>query len=372
MNPSLVLSLLLSLAVFACPGEQGGAQPQPARQPEAAAAQPAAAQPPQAPPSLVAARRQIMSTWWELKVEQQGREPEARAVLERALDEIARLEDVLSEWRPGTEISRINEAAGNGVAVPVGPDSFENLRVGMEVSRLSGGAFDLSWAAMRGLYRFEQGAEPRLPDPKLVARQRALVSYKDIVFDQAARTARLRRKGMALGTGGIAKGYALDRAAEILEQAGFTNYLLFAGGQVQVHGAREGRAWRVGIKHPRRLDKHIGFFEVYDGSIATAGDYEHAYEVEGRRIHHIIDPATGYPATRSVSVTLVAQSGIYADALDNACFIVGPARCIAMLAKLPDAPQAVIIDPELRVHMTPGIAGKVLFNPPLVDGRLSD
>jgi FAD:protein FMN transferase len=371
MNPSLVLSLLLSLAAFACPGEHGDAQPRPVPEPRANAAKPDAAEPPPKP-SLVAARRQIMSTWWELKIEQQGRDAEARAALERGLDEIARLEDVLSEWRPDTEISRINAAAGNGVAVPIGPDTFENVRVGMEVSRLSGGAFDLSWAAMRGLYRFEPGVEPRLPDRKLVARQRALVSYKDIIFDQAARTVRLRRKGMALGTGGIAKGYALDRAAAIVEQAGFTNYLLFAGGQVQVHGAREGRAWRVGIKHPRKPDQHIGFFEVYDGSIATAGDYEHAYEVEGRRIHHIIDPATGFPATRSVSVTLVAETGIYADGLDNACFIVGPARCIAMLAELPGAPQAVIIDPELRVHMTPGIAGKVRFNPPLVDGRLSD
>lgn len=370
MNSSLVLSVLLSLALLACPREQGGAQPQPA--PEAPKARADAAPPPPEKPSLVAARRQIMSTWWEIKVEQQGRDAQARAAMERALDEIARLEDVLSEWRPGTEISRINEAAGDGVALPVGPDTFENLRVGMHVSRLSDGAFDLSWAALRGLYRFEPGSEPRLPDAKLVARQRALVSYKDILLDEAARTVRLRRKGMALGLGGIAKGYALDRAAAILERAGFANYLLFAGGQVQVHGAREGRAWRVGIKHPRKLDRHIGFFEVYDGSIATTGDYEHAYEVEGRRVHHVIDPTTGYPATRSISVTLIAETGIYADALASACFILGPARCIAMLAKLPDAPQAVIIDPELEVHMTPGIEGKVLFNPPLVDGRLPD
>jgi thiamine biosynthesis lipoprotein len=365
MNPLLALSLLLSLAAVACPSEPGGAQPAEVR--AAPASAPDAAAP---APSLVAARRQIMSTWWELKVEQQGREPEARTALERALDEIARLEDVLSEWRPGTEISRVNDAAGNGAAIPVGPEMLENLRVGMQVSQLSGGAFDLSWAAMRNLYRFAPGAPPSLPDPKLVARQRALVAYRDIVFDEQARTVRLRRKGMALGMGGIAKGYALDRAAAILEQAGFTNYLLFAGGQVQVHGAREGRAWRVGIKHPRELDKHIGFFEVYDGSIATAGDYEHAYVVGGRRIHHIIDPATGYPATRSVSVTLVASTGIYADALDNACFIVGAARCIAMLEKLPDKPQAVIIDPDLKVHMTAGMDGKVRFNPPLVDGRL--
>ncbi len=377
MKPLRTFTLLLALSSLACPSERSDAQPLAPTAREAAAplARDAAARAAPAPapkPALIALGREIMSTWWELKIEQSGREAEAKKALSAALDEIARLEDVLSEWRPATEISRINAAAGTNEAIAIGPDTYENMRVGMEISKLSGGAFDLSWAAMRDLYRFERGAEPRLPDAKLVKQKRALVDYRNIVFDPVARTVRLKKKGMALGTGGIAKGYALDRAAAIIEQAGFTNYLMFAGGQVQVHGSREGRAWRVGIKHPRQLDRHIGAFEVHDGSIATAGDYEHAYVIDGKRLHHIIDPATGYPATRSASVTLIARSGIYADGLDNACFIIGPERCIAMLAKLPDAPQAVIIDPEMRVFMTPGMVDKVHFDPPLVDGKLAD
>jgi FAD:protein FMN transferase len=372
------LALLLALGSLACPSQQSGAQATreagpakaaPAPPADAAAARAAASA---GAPKLVALGREIMSTWWELKVEQSGREAEAKAALSAALDEIARLEDVLSEWRPGTEISRINELAGTAERVSVGPDTFEVMRVGMEVSALSGGAFDLSWAAMRGLYRFERGVTPTLPDPALVKAKKALVSYKQIAFDPVARTVRLKKPGMAIGTGGIAKGYALDRAAAILEGAGFTNYLMFAGGQVQLHGSREGRAWRIGIKHPRKLDQHIGAFEVHDASVATAGDYEHAHVIDGRRIHHIIDPATGYPATKSASVTLIARTGIMADALDNACFIVGAERCIKMLAKLPEAPEAVIIDPELRVFMTPGMEGRVYFDPPLVAGRLRE
>jgi thiamine biosynthesis lipoprotein len=377
MKPLRTVTLLLALASFACPSERGDAQPVPDTKavpevPPTEAADAAVANAAPAKPSLVALSREIMSTWWEIKIEQSGREAEAKKAITEALDEIVRLEDVLSEWRPGTEISRINDAAGTPTAVPIGPDTFENMRVGMEISKLSGGAFDLSWAAMRGLYRFDKDAKPSLPDPKLVKEKRALVSYRNIVFDEAAHTVRLKKKGMALGTGGIAKGYALDRAAAIVERAGFSNYLMFAGGQVQVHGSREGRAWRVGIKHPRHLERHIGAFEVHDASIATAGDYEHAYVIEGRRLHHIIDPATGYPATRSASVTLIARQGIYADGLDNACFIVGPERCIAMLAKLPDSPQAVIIDPEMRVFMTPGMVDKVRFDPALIDGRLPE
>jgi thiamine biosynthesis lipoprotein len=375
MKPLRTVTIVCALSSLACPSERSDAQPlaQPAKVP-ASAPQDAAATAPAAAPkaTLVALGREIMSTWWELKIEQSGREAEAKKALEEALDEIARLEDVLSEWRPGTEISRINDAAGTPTAIAIGPDTYENMRVGMEISKLSGGAFDLSWAAMRDLYRFDRNATPKLPDPALVKQKRALVNFRNIEFNPEARTVRLKKKGMALGTGGIAKGYALDRAAAILEKAGFENYLMFAGGQVQVHGSREGRAWRVGIKHPRQLDRHIGAFEVHDGSIATAGDYEHAYVIDGKRMHHIIDPATGYPATRSASVTLIARSGIYADGLDNACFIVGPERCIAMLAKLPDEPQAVIIDPEMRVFMTPGMVDKVHFNPPLVDGRLPD
>jgi FAD:protein FMN transferase len=375
MKPLRTITLLLALASFACPSERSDAQPTAgpnAPAPKAASTADASANTAAQKPSLTSLSREIMSTWWEIKIEQSGREAEAKKAITAALDEIARLEDVLSEWRPGTEISRINDAAGTPTAIPIGPDTFENMRVGMEISALSGGAFDLSWAAMRGLYRFDRGATPSLPDAKLVKEKRALVSYKNIVFDPVARTVRLKKKGMALGTGGIAKGYALDRAAAIVEQAGFSNYLMFAGGQVQVHGSREGRAWRVGIKHPRHLERHIGAFEVHDASIATAGDYEHAYVIEGRRMHHIIDPKTGYPATASASVTLIARTGIYADGLDNACFIVGPTRCIAMLAKLPDAPQAVIIDPEMRVFMTPGMVDKVRFDPPLVEGRLPE
>jgi thiamine biosynthesis lipoprotein len=375
MKPLRTVTLLLALASSACPSERGDAQP--AAGPSAPAPKATSTAPPSASsaapkPSLTSLSREIMSTWWEIKIEQSGREAEAKKAITAALDEIARLEDVLSEWRPGTEISRINDAAGTPSAIAIGPDTFENMRVGMEISELSGGAFDLSWAAMRGLYRFDREAKPSLPDAKLVKEKRALVSYKNIVFDPVARTVRLKKKGMALGTGGIAKGYALDRAAAIVEQAGFSNYLMFAGGQVQVHGSREGRAWRVGIKHPRHLERHIGAFEVHDASIATAGDYEHAYVIDGRRMHHIIDPKTGYPATASASVTLIARTGIYADGLDNACFIVGPERCIAMLAKLPDAPQAVIIDPEMRVFMTPGMVDKVHFDPPLEAGRLPE
>lgn len=321
--------------------------------------------------SLLTESRKLMGTWFEIKVEPQGRDDAARAAMKAALDEIARLEDVLSEWRPDTEISRLNRGAG-GPAIALGPESYEVLATGQRVAKESDGAFDLTWAALRGLYRFEADAPRVLPDPKVLARQRALVGYRGLVLDPKSHTARLKRKGMAVGTGAIAKGYALDKAAFILEQAGFVNYLLYAGGQVQVHGARDGRPWRVGIRHPRKDGPHVAFFEVHDGSISTSGDYEHSYEVAGKRIHHIIDVKTGYPSDKSASVTLIARRGIDADALSTACFVLGPRACLEMLKRRNDGTQAVIIDPSMQVHMSEGMRGKVLFNPLLRDGRLPD
>jgi thiamine biosynthesis lipoprotein len=316
-----------------------------------------------------AAHREIMGTWFEVKVLSTRPSEQVARDLETALDEIARLEDILSEWRPHTEISRINAQAG-GAALPVGPETWDVLTTGQHIAQLSDGAFDMTWAALRGLYRFGSDDPKRVPTRAEIAPRLALVGYRDLVLDDKAHSARLKRPGMALGTGGIAKGYALDRVEALLIARGYPDLLLFAGGQVQVHGSKDGRAWRVGIRHPRLDTEHVAAFELFEGSVSTSGDYEHSYEVEGQRIHHIIDLRTGKPASASASVTLIARHGIDADALSTACFVVGPARCIPMLGKLSPPADAVVIAPDMSVHMTPGIAERVRFEPPLVDGRL--
>lgn len=337
--------------------------PSPTPKTVSAAEAPTQAAPPSAPKEpaqkpLISAKRELMGTWFELKVVDRD-DPTARTRLERGLDEIARLEDILSEWRPTTEISRINANAGKA-AISVGPETAQVVREGLTVSRLSDGAFDLTWAAMRGLYRFEPGKAPVIPSAAEIKRLRALVGYRHLVFDEKNSTVRLKRKGMAIGTGGIAKGYALDVVAAQLEAAGDKDYLLFAGGQVLVHGGREGRPWRIGIKHPREHDRMVGYLELNDGSVSTSGDYEHSFVApDGKRWHHILDLRTGYPATESVSVTLVAKNGISADALSTACFVLGPERCITMLEQHEDQPQAVILDPQLRVYITKGIRDRV-------------
>ncbi|MBK6578072.1 MAG: FAD:protein FMN transferase [Sandaracinaceae bacterium] len=296
----------------------------------------------------------------------------AEPAIRAAFAEIARLEDVLSEWREDSAISNINRNAGREPVV-VGPDVLAVIKAGLDVSRWSDGAFDLSWAALRGLYSFPPHEE-RVPSTRDLRRQLPLIRYQDIVVDEAASTVFLRRAGMAIGTGGIAKGYALDRAGEVLRAAGINDYMIFGGGQVQVHGQRGSRDWRVGIQHPRQQGQNSYFaaLEATDMSISTSGDYEHAFFRDGRRYHHIIDVRTGLPADRTMSVTLLAPSGLYADALSTAVFALGAERALAMLRTIDYRAEAVIVDHECRVHTTPGTDARLRMNVELAAGLLPE
>lgn len=330
---------------------------------------------PEAPtiPELVSRERELMGTVFVVQA-QTTPELDAAAVaraIDAGFDEMARLEEVLSEWRDTSEISRINQRAG-GEPVAVSPDAYAVVKAGVQVSRWSEGAFDLSWAALHGLYDFRPGRQ-RVPSAEELAPKLALIDWERIELNDEARTVRLATAGMVIGTGGIGKGYALDRAGTILREAGIESYMLFGGGQVQIHGARttaEGtRAWRVGIQHPRDPSSYFAFFEAGSGSISTSGDYEHVYvDDDGRRWHHIIDTDSGQPARGTTSVTLLAPEGLYADALSTAVFVLGPERGLQMLAQLPFQAEAIVLDDECRLHTTPGTRERLILRVELEDG----
>ena len=297
-------------------------------------------------------------------------ESEAKAgpAIEAALAEMRRLEGLLSEWRPDSEISKVNDAAGLHPVV-VGPETLENVVVANHTAKWSDGAFDLSWAALWGLYKFTPGEE-KVPTKEELAARLPLIDYRKIKVDEKAKTVFLTRKGMKLGTGGIAKGYALDHAAKILLDAGLPNFMIFGGGQVLVRGKKGDRGWRVGIQHPR-LDDYFAFLELSNASISTSGDYEHVFFADGKRWHHIIDLKTGLPVEHTTSVTVVCESGFYGDAVDTAIFIMGAKKALARLKNAPGPPlEVVIVDADMRVHTTPGIESKLIWRMKPVDGKL--
>jgi thiamine biosynthesis lipoprotein len=290
-----------------------------------------------------------------------GDEQAGKVASNKALDEVARLETLLSEWKPDSEVSHVNAQAGIA-PVHVGEELMTCVTTSLQVARWSDGAFDISWAALRDLWDFGPDSRHVPPTKEAVKARLPLWNWRNIIVDAAKSTIFLKQRGMQIGLGGIAKGYALDRAADIIKKAGFNDFLIFGGGQVLVHGLRGKRMWRVGIQHPRDAS-YFAFVDATDASVSTSGDYEHSYFYQGKRYHHIIDPATGFPSEKTASVTVIASTGLWADAVDTAVFILGPKRGLDALAKAPGGPiDGIMVDPELRVSATVGAARKLVFS----------
>ena len=297
--------------------------------------------------------------------------------MSEAFGEIKRLENLMSTWVATSEVTRINESAG-GPAVEVGPDTFAVIERSVKVAAESDGVFDITFEAMHGLWKFDEGAVAQVPAPDKIAEARKRIDYRTIELDGGkpsppdakAHTVRLKDKGRKINLGGIAKGYAVDMAARILEQRGVSAFFVQAGGDLYVKGRRfDGSPFRVGIRDPRGKDENDFFalMEVEDHAFSTAGDYERAFLLDGKRYHHIIDPRTGYPAASTRSVTVWAKDAFTADALDDAVFILGPEKGLALIEKTEGA-GAVIVDAANKVWVSERLKKLVAQQRPPGDG----
>jgi FAD:protein FMN transferase len=280
-----------------------------------------------------------------------------------AYTEIRRIEDLMTDWdRPGqppSDVVRINAAAGKA-AVPVSEETMQVIEASLDMSRHSEGAFDITYAAMRGLWKFDEDLDKRIPPAAEIERRRQLINYRDVIVDVKKRTVRLRRVGMRLGLGGIAKGYAVDRCAEVLRRHGLQNFMVQAGGDLFVAGQKGTAHWMVGVRDPRGGPRAIiARMAIQDHAFSTAGDYERAFVLDGKRYHHIIDPKTGYPATASRGVTIFAPTAFLADALDDAVFILGPERGMALVDTYPGC-SAMIVDAANKVWVSKSLEGKLV------------
>jgi FAD:protein FMN transferase len=288
-----------------------------------------------------------------------------------AMQEIRRLERLMTDWewpgQPPSDVLRINGAAGRQ-AVKVADETLEVIAKALDMSRRSEGAFDITYAVMRGLWKFDQDLEKKIPPAAEIARRRRLIAWRDVIVDQTAKTVKLRRPGMRLGLGGIAKGYAVDRAAAILRGQGLVDFMVQAGGDLYVSGQKGPSSWMVGVRDPRGQARDvIAKMPIKDHAFSTAGDYERAFVLDGKRYHHIIDPKTGYPATASRGVTILAPNAFLADALDDAVFILGPKKGLALCAQFPDT-ATVIVDAHNKVWMSPSLEGKLVLTGTPQDG----
>ena len=280
-------------------------------------------------------------------------ETRVNAAFDAAIREMERIEGEMSEWREGTPISLVNQKAGKE-AVPVPDELFQVIAAAQKVSRLSNGAFDISWAAMRGIWNFAKGEE-HLPAPEEVQKRLPLVNYKNIELDEVKRSVFLRKPGMAIGLGAIAKGYAVDKAMQALVDSGINNALVKAGGDMRVQGMNDGKPWDIGIRHPRSREKLLGKLPLGNISISTSGDYERFFIKDGILYHHIMDPKTGYPARGCQSVTILAPDTMTSDALSTAVFVLGPDEGMKLIKGLPGI-EGIIVNSEGKVHYSAGIS----------------
>ena len=290
-------------------------------------------------------------------------EAAAETAFGAALDEIRRIERLMTDWeRPGepsSDVVRVNAAAGRE-AVTVSDETLAVVELSLEMSRKSEGAFDITYAAMRGLWKFDEDMVKALPPAAEIARRRRLINWRDLIVDKKQKTLKLRRPGMRMGLGGIAKGYAVDRAAALLRARGFADFMVQAGGDLYVSGSKGPASWMVGVRDPRGgVRDVIAKMPIRDHAFSTAGDYERSFILEGKRYHHIIDPKPGFPATASREVTIYAPNAFLADALDDAVFILGPKKGLALCAQFPDV-GTLIVDAQNKVWMSPNLEGKLL------------
>ncbi len=270
--------------------------------------------------------------------------------------EFDRLEALLSVWKEGSDVMRINAAAGVR-PVAVAPDVIDVLKAAREISEWTGGKFDVTFGALADVWKFDQDQDDTVPAREQIDARRPLVNYRAIAIDEAARTVFLEREGMRIHLGGIGKGYAVDHAARILRDRGFRNFMIQSGGDLYVGGLLGGQPWRLGIADPRNPSAIFGTLDLSDGTFSTSGDYERAFIKDGVRYHHLLDPATGEPARGCRSVTIVSSRPVLADGLSTGVFILGPALGMALVERLPDV-EAVIVTARNEVLVSSGLRGK--------------
>ncbi|HHT9117714.1 MAG TPA: FAD:protein FMN transferase [Candidatus Hypogeohydataceae bacterium YC38] len=291
------------------------------------------------PGDLYKETRLVMGTYAEVSVYAEDKALASQAI-EEAFEELDRLDGLMSNYKSSSELSRINQEA------PKAPTGCNEELLGviersLGYSILTQGAFDITVEPLVSRWGFYEGKVKVLEEKELEAVLPA-VSYKNILIQGqptpgGSRTIFFKNPQTRIDLGGIGKGYAADKAVEILRKKGITSACVNLGGNIYALGSPPGReTWRVGVLHPRQKGLLIGYLELRDKGVATSGDYERFFTIEGKRYSHIIDPRTGKPAQGVVSVTIVAPNATEADALSTGVFILGVKDGKELLSSLKD------------------------------------
>ena len=277
----------------------------------------------------------------------------AKESLAIAKKEIIRIENLISSWDQKSETSRINRNAGIA-AVKVSKELFDLIFRAQQISKLSSGAFDLTFAAIDKLWNFD-GKESEMPNPDTLKASVFNIGYQLIELDEESLTVFLPKKGMKIGFGAIGKGYAADSAKQLLVERGVLGGIINASGDMNTWGTKpDGSSWTIGIVNPMNNKKVFSWFSLEHNAVVTSGDYEKFTQINGRRYSHIIDPRTGIPSQGIVSCTIFAGKAELADAIATAIFVMGVESGLFLIDQLPDI-EAILIDDSGIIHCSKNI-----------------
>ncbi len=294
----------------------------------------------------------LMGSSFEITVVAEG-EDFAKESLAIAKKEIIRIENLISSWDQKSETSRINRNAGIA-AVEVSKELFDLIFRAQQISKLSSGAFDLTFAAIDKLWNFD-GRESEMPNPDALKASVFNIGYQLIELDEESLTVFLPKKGMKIGFGAIGKGYAADSAKQLLVERGVLGGIINASGDMNTWGTKpDGSSWTIGIVNPMNNKKVFSWFSLEHNAVVTSGDYEKFTQINGRRYSHIIDPRTGIPSQGIVSCTIFASKAELADAIATAVFVMGVESGLFLIDQLPDI-EAILIDESGIIHRSKNI-----------------
>ena len=271
--------------------------------------------------------------------------------VDAAARRIMALDDMLSVFKPDSEISKVNAAAGRE-SISVGDDAMRLLERAVFFSRISGGAFDVTAGPLVDVWGIGTGKH-FVPGEGEIEQARSLVGYEDVILDAAQSRAMLRREGQKIDLGGIAKGFAADEAGRVLTEHGVKSALVNLGGNIVAIGKRpDGEPWSIGVQDPeKQTGTYMGTLDISDRTVVTSGANEQFFYKDGVKYHHIIDPRTGYPAVSDLlSVTVVGRCSMDMDALATAVFVEGMIKGVELANRL-DA-QAVLIRQDGSIFVT--------------------
>ena len=278
---------------------------------------------------------------------------QAKLYTDLAISEVKRIENLVSDWIPTTQISQVNQNAGIK-PIKVDQEVFDLVERAIKISKLTSGAFDISYASMDKIWKFD-GSMKKMPTEDAIKKSVEKVGYQNIILNPKDKTIFLKNKGMKLGLGGIAQGYIADKIKEVLQEKRCTSGLVNVSGDINTWGKQpNGEPWSVGIINPMNKNKVFATFILDDSAVETSGSYEKFVVFNGKRYSHIIDPRTGYPASGIVSVSVFAKQTELADALATGIFVLGVEVGLDLVNQL-NGIGCIIVDDKGTIHVSKNI-----------------